>query len=399
MRVKVLGFDIDALASAAALAAVDGFLNETPRRPRQIITANALMILAAETHAGLRDAFRRADLVLPDSVGVCLAARLSGRPLPETVPGVDFLESLCRRAAGSGLRVFLLGAAPGVSEAAAGNLRVRHPGLRIAGTRHGYFSPEEENDVFGQISAAAPDFVFVALDVPRQDAWICENLSRFGSAVVMGVGGSFDVLSGRLARAPRWMRAAKLEWLFRVLQEPSRAARMARLPAFLWKALTDRRSAAFLLAGVLFAACRPGSSPSEDAEPAGVQARKILEASKQDARSLKDEYAARAEARLSQLESALNELKTKSAAGGRKTRKAAADRLDALQGKRAGAQKRLQAIRSAGETGWEKLRSGLDEALTDFQESLDKVTVLQTMTCSSEQPNIFCKGSLHCLRF
>jgi N-acetylglucosaminyldiphosphoundecaprenol N-acetyl-beta-D-mannosaminyltransferase len=374
VRVKVLGFDIDALTSAAALAAVDGFLNETPRRPRQIITANALMILAAETHAGLRDAFRRADLVMPDSVGVCLAARLSGRPLPETVPGVDFLESLCRRATASGLRVFLLGAAPGVSEAAAGNLRVRHPGLRIAGTRHGYFSPEEENDVFGQIAAAAPDFVFVALDVPRQDAWICENLSRFGSAVVMGVGGSFDVLSGRLARAPRWMRAAKLEWLFRLLQEPSRAGRMARLPAFLWKALAARRSAAFLIAGALSAACRSGPPPPEHpARAAAQETRDILEAAKQDARSLKDEYAARAEARLSELESAFNDLKTKSAAGGRKTRKAAADRLDALQDKRAGARKRLQSLRAAGENGWEKLRNGLDEALMDFQESLDKV--------------------------
>lgn len=235
----LLGFRIDDPGLAGTIDAVDSFVASSS--PHQIITANALMLLAASETPALAAAFRAASLVLPDSAGVTLAARLGGRRLRETLPGVELIGHLCRRAAERGWRVFLLGAAPGVAAAAAEALRRQHPGLTVVGARHGYFSAAEEPEVLREVSAAAPDLIFVALSVPRQDIWIRENLPRLGCKAAMGVGGSFDVLSGRLRRAPRWMRTAGLEWLFRLAQEPWRAGRMARLPVFLARAIAAAR--------------------------------------------------------------------------------------------------------------------------------------------------------------
>ena len=110
----------------------------------------------------------------------------------------------------------------------------------VAGAGSGYFSATEEREVIDRVARGSPDLLFVALDVPRQDGWIRRNLSGLGSKVSMGVGGSFDVISGRLKRAPRWMQSAGLEWFFRLTQEPRRAWRMRGLPVFLSKILADR---------------------------------------------------------------------------------------------------------------------------------------------------------------
>lgn len=247
-RVPILHVRVDALSRAETLARIEKFIAEQ-RRPRQVVTANPLMILASEKDPGLRRAFEAADLVIPDSAGVALAAWLSGRALPEKISGIDLLQDLCARAAKKGWSVFLLGAAPGVAERAAKNLVAQYPGLNIVGTHHGYFTESGEGRMGGErgitqdsviqkVSRAAPDLLFVALDLPRQDGWIQANLPRLGGRVAMGVGGSFDVISGRLRRAPAWMRAAGLEWLFRLLQEPCRARRMLGLPVFLWRVLS-----------------------------------------------------------------------------------------------------------------------------------------------------------------
>ncbi len=205
---------------------------------RQIITANPLMLLAAQNHDGLAAAFRAADLVVADSTGVVWAARRAGRRIPK-VSGIDLMERLCAEAAGDGRRVGLLGAAPGVAEAAAAALVRRFPGLRVVLTLDGYFSPEAEDAVVSRVADAAPELLFVALDTPRQDAWIHRHLSRLRARWVMGVGGSFDVLSGRLRRAPPWVRRAGLEWLYRLIQEPRRWRRMTALPLFVLKILKN----------------------------------------------------------------------------------------------------------------------------------------------------------------
>lgn len=207
-------------------------------RPRQIITANPLILIAAEAHPGLAVALRSADLVVADSAGVVWAARRGGRAISR-VPGIDLMDRLCAAAAADGARVGLLGAAPGVAEAAAAALRRRHAGLNVVFIQDGFFSSAEEGDVLERAGAAASDFLFVALNTPRQDDWIHRHLKDLGAGVVMGVGGSFDVFAGRLRRAPGWMQKSGFEWLYRLRQEPRRWRRMAALPLFVFRVLKN----------------------------------------------------------------------------------------------------------------------------------------------------------------
>lgn len=236
-RVRIVCVSIDTLTENDVIARVQGFVESG--EGHQIITANPLMILAAEKDHALRAAFEGADLVIPDSAGVQWAARLQGQRINK-ISGIDLMDRLCAESAVRHWRVFFLGASPGVAETTAKKLTERHQGLLVAGTHHGYFPQKTgEEAVIQRIADAKPDLLFVALPTPFQDGWIHRNLNRLGAKVVMGVGGSFDVLSGRLRRAPSWMRAAGMEWFFRLLQEPSRADRMLRLPLFAWKVLWE----------------------------------------------------------------------------------------------------------------------------------------------------------------
>lgn len=238
-RLSISGVSVDILTESDVIERVGDFVERG--ESHQIITANPLMILAAEKDPALRAAFDGADLVLPDSAGVQWAARLQGKRLTK-ISGIDLMEKLCAEAAITGWSVFFLGAAPGVAETAAKKLTERHSGLLVAGTQHGYFSQGTGEDaVVHLLAKAKPDLLFVALSTPFQDGWIHKNLSRFGAKVVMGVGGSFDVLSGRLRRAPKWMRAVGLEWFFRLIQEPRRFSRMLPLPYFVLKSIVFRQ--------------------------------------------------------------------------------------------------------------------------------------------------------------
>lgn len=198
----------------------------------QLITLNALMYLAATRDPDLLHIINSAGLIVPDSAGISAAIRLlSGTAVPR-IAGIDLMCRLCADSVRKGRRVFLLGAAPGTAQAAAEALKTRYPGLIVAGTHHGYFTAAETADVVNMVARARPHYLFVALDVPRQERWIAEHLHAFNAGLVMGVGGSFDVISGKLRRAPLLMQRAGIEWLFRLLQEPRRWRRMAQLPVF-----------------------------------------------------------------------------------------------------------------------------------------------------------------------
>lgn len=243
-RVRIAGISVDSLTENEVFRRTESFVANGG--PHQIITANPLMIMASERDPALRGAFQSADLVVPDSIGVQWAALLQGKRLTK-ISGIDLMDHLCGLAVQRGWRVFFLGGKPGVSEAAAQVLKARYPGLIVTGTHHGYFRSEKESpsesELLSFIGESKPDILFVGLATPFQDGWIHRNLNRFGAKVVMGVGGSFDVLSGRLHRAPKWMRHVGLEWFFRLFQEPRRAARMIRLPLFPLKCLFQRSRA------------------------------------------------------------------------------------------------------------------------------------------------------------
>jgi N-acetylglucosaminyldiphosphoundecaprenol N-acetyl-beta-D-mannosaminyltransferase len=233
--VRLLGVRLTPLSVHETLDRARAFIAEGS--PHMIVTSDAIGVMTAREDEDLRRIMDEADIVTADGQGVVLAARLLDIPIRERVSGVDMVQQLSQVAAQEGRSVFLLGAAEGVAEEAAERLRQAVPGLQIAGIQHGYFAPEEEREILDRIRAARPGVLFVAFGIPKQEKWIREHLEELGVPVCIGVGGSFDVISGRLRRAPVWMRRCGMEWLYRVLQEPSRLPRLKALPRIAWLAL------------------------------------------------------------------------------------------------------------------------------------------------------------------
>ena len=226
--VSILGVRLHAVTMAQALAEAERFIRED--KPHMIVTTDATGLMRAHDDAEFRRIVNEADLVTPDGAGVVLSARLLNIPLEARCAGCDMVVGLCEVAARLGRSVYLLGAAPGVAEKAAGKLREQVPGLQVAGCRDGYFADEQEPAIVEEIRRARPGVLFVALGIPRQEQWIRRHLEQLNVPVCVGVGGSFDVISGLKQRAPVWMQRAGLEWLYRVAKEPRRLPRLAALP-------------------------------------------------------------------------------------------------------------------------------------------------------------------------
>lgn len=243
-RVQVLGLPVDAVDLPGAVEAVLGLLGAGAGAGRAavarlVVTLNPEIAMAAARDALLRQAVEAADLVVADGIGIVWAARVLGQPLPGRVPGIELMEALLGEAARRGLRVYFLGARPEVVSEAARRARDRFPGLELVGYHHGYFPLEEDEPVLAAVRAAAPDLLFAGMGAERELTWLYRRRAHLGARVAMGVGGSFDVLSGRLRRAPRWVRGLHLEWLYRLLQEPARWRRQRVLPAFAARVLRE----------------------------------------------------------------------------------------------------------------------------------------------------------------
>ena len=166
---------------------------------------------------------KQGDVVLPDGSGLSLACKIIGKPLLENVNGTDMFPFLCRLSAAKKYSLYLLGAKPGVAEAVKKNLELKYSGIVIGGARDGYFDREKDSkSVIEEVNRQAPDILFVAFGAPVQEKWISEHFDQLNAKVCIGVGGLFDFYSGRIPRAPKWMREFGLEWIFRLMQEPVR---------------------------------------------------------------------------------------------------------------------------------------------------------------------------------
>lgn len=236
MRIDVLGVGFDNLTldetirAGAALVEQGGF--------HYAVTPNPEFVLNARDNTAFREALNGADLSMPDGTGVVLASKLLGRPLKERVPGIDFAAGLLAWLGKRGGRVFLLGSKPGIAEQAAVKLAGQYPGLIVCGAHDGYF--KEDPPIVAEIRAAAPDVLLVGLGAPKQELWMIKNGPDTGASLMVGLGGALDVFAGVTERAPeRWQRMG-LEWLYRLIKEPSRIGRMARLPLILTAAAGAR---------------------------------------------------------------------------------------------------------------------------------------------------------------
>jgi exopolysaccharide biosynthesis WecB/TagA/CpsF family protein len=223
------------------LGMVSRAVEERQSPPLTVSYANAHTCNLAWADPMLRSHLQRMDLVYVDGNGPRIAAWLQGRRLPRRMTGADWIHDLCAICVERGFGLFLLGAPKGVAGQAADRLRSRHPGLQVRGTHSGYFSDGELPDVLRSTVEAKADIVLVGMRSPEQEAWIIEHASALGAPVVWGTGGMLEYVSGSVRRPPRWMRRLALEWLGRMLIDPTRLTRryVLGVPAFLARATAE----------------------------------------------------------------------------------------------------------------------------------------------------------------
>jgi N-acetylglucosaminyldiphosphoundecaprenol N-acetyl-beta-D-mannosaminyltransferase len=210
------------------------------RQPIQVITANPIMLMTALDQPEYMAMMQRAELIVPDGAGLVWAASYVGEPVAEKVAGIDLMHELFAIGEVKGWRIFLLGASPEIIQVTAGKLKSRYPQLQLVGVRDGYFKADENEAVVNQIREAAPDILLVGRSADKQEPWIDRYKDDLGVPIMMGIGGSFDVLSGKLKRAPKIFISLRLEWFYRLLQEPWRYRRMLLLPKFVVKVIRDK---------------------------------------------------------------------------------------------------------------------------------------------------------------
>lgn len=235
---EILGIPVHAVTTAEVIELVLAYMNSSGLH--QIATVNPEFVMAAQDDDEFRKVLHEADLCIPDGVGLLLASRWKGQPLPERVAGSDLVYLLAKLASEHGWRLYLLGSAPGVAEEAGQKLKYQYPGLEIAGNYAGSPDPEENDGIVGRINDSQADLLFVAYGAPKQDKWIARNRNSLSSVrVAIGIGGSLDFITGRAIRAPRWVQDIGLEWFHRLYKEPWRWRRMVSLPRFAIKVLFD----------------------------------------------------------------------------------------------------------------------------------------------------------------
>ncbi|MFY9173732.1 MAG: WecB/TagA/CpsF family glycosyltransferase [Peptococcia bacterium] len=236
--VSILGIPVAKMTMAEVLDWIRIMVEQG--KSRHVVTANAEIIHKANREPEFFRMINKADLITADGSGVIWAAKLLGNPLPERVTGIDLVQQLFNLAEAKGWKLYFLGAAPEVVEKAVLATLSKHPLLQIAGYRDGYYSQEEIQDVVENIAQSKPDILLVGMGAPRQEIFIQEHLSQLNATIAIGVGGSFDVLAGKVNRAPKWMQKAGLEWLYRLSKEPKRFWRMTALPRFVIKILGQK---------------------------------------------------------------------------------------------------------------------------------------------------------------
>lgn len=223
------GVRVDDVTAEETLAAIQAFIESGTAH--QLATVNPEFIMRARHDHAFRRVINHSDLALPDGAGLLIMGTLTGRKIRQRVTGADLTLMLAERATKEGWKIFLLGAAEGVAQAAADKLTAMYPGLNIVGTSAG--SPgADDRTIVSQIKHANPDILLVAYGAPKQDLWISRHQGELGIPLAMGVGGTFDFIAGTVKRAPGWMRKVGLEWLWRLMQEPWRWRRMLALPKF-----------------------------------------------------------------------------------------------------------------------------------------------------------------------
>ena len=236
MKINILGISFDDLTREEAKEAGAALLHSPDFH--YVVTPTPEFILAADKDLEFQKILNRADLALPDGIGVVYSAKILGTPLKGRVTGFDFACDMLDVLDEMGGRLYLLGAKPGVAEEAGRRILETHPNIVLCGTHDGYF--QDSDPVAREVAQAQPDLLFVCLGAPKQEKWISRFGLLTGARLAIGLGGALDVFAGNVERAPEQWQKAGLEWAYRLKKEPKRIGRMAKLPLVLVKAAKRR---------------------------------------------------------------------------------------------------------------------------------------------------------------
>jgi len=237
-RKEILGYNVDLLGFTEA---VDYIYEKSEKTSVQVVTINPEMIALADTNEEFAEVLKNADLVIPDGVGIKIALKIKGIK-QEQIPGIEFAKKLMALCAEKGENVALIGAKEEILQKACVNLKQEIPNLNISYSRNGYFSDEDERAIVDALKQSNPKLVLAALGIPKQEVFIRKYINEFPNTIFIGVGGSFDVWSGEVKRAPLLFRKVGCEWLWRLIKTPSRFKRMfPTLPLFLFRVIMEKK--------------------------------------------------------------------------------------------------------------------------------------------------------------
>ncbi|WP_010167322.1 WecB/TagA/CpsF family glycosyltransferase [Candidatus Epulonipiscium viviparus] len=234
-QLNILNVLVDNITMQQAVFAANQFLTKS-NRLRLICTPNPEIIMRAKQDKELLAILNSADMVIPDGIGVVIASKiLTKNGLRERVAGYDLVQNLMKE---GNNRFYFLGGEAGVAKSAARNMKSKYPNMDVVGYCDGYFQPENERSIIRDINASEANILLVGLGSPKQEVFINKHRKRLKNIkVAIGVGGSFDVMAGKVKRAPKIFRQLGLEWFYRLVKEPSRAKRMLKLPVFLFEVI------------------------------------------------------------------------------------------------------------------------------------------------------------------
>lgn len=238
--IKILGVPVHPMTMGQAVDFLEQRL--VAKEQAFVVTANAEIIMMCQQDREYnRIVGQEAELVLPDGAGAVWAGRHLGYKVPERVAGFDLYNQLLALSAQKGYGAYFFGGSPGVAEAAKAKSEELYPGVKVLGCHNGYFTDADVPAIIADINNSGAEMLFVALGAPKQEKWILEHRAELKPRILMGIGGSFDVLAGKMERAPKWMQEASLEWAFRLYKQPSRFMRMLALPKFVLKVMFSEK--------------------------------------------------------------------------------------------------------------------------------------------------------------
>lgn len=237
-RFRVLDTPVDCVDMAGALAFVDEYVRHGSK-PGTILSVNPEKVFAFRENPFLHDFFEQAALLIPDGIGMVKALKFLHRLKVARVPGADLMQNICAVAPKKGYRIFIYGASEEVNRVAVEKLRQRHPGIQIVGRTNGYVKPEEMGQLIDRINQAQTDIIFVGLGSPGQELWMSQYLPRLNIKLCQGIGGTLDTIAGTVKRAPVCFQALGLEWLYRLICQPSRWRRQIVYPVFVFEVILE----------------------------------------------------------------------------------------------------------------------------------------------------------------